>query len=146
MPPGETGGIRPEIDAQECPCQSSPHAQRWSPEQPPGVGAAIAMHLARQGAKVVVTDVDSTGIDDVVQAIMAAGGDAAGTAQASPAGTTPPRPWNSRCRPTAAALRREQRRCWRDRPEALGGDQPRGVGAHGGDRPARCWPTDRPAP
>lgn len=37
-----------------------------------GIGAAIAMHLARQGAKVVVTDVDSTGIDDVVQAIMAA--------------------------------------------------------------------------
>ena len=46
-----------------------------------GIGAAIAMHLARQGAKVVVTDVDSTGIDDVVQAIMAAGGDAAGIRQ-----------------------------------------------------------------
>ena len=46
-----------------------------------GIGAAIAKHLARQGAKVVVTDVDPTGIDDVVQAILAAGGDAAGIRQ-----------------------------------------------------------------
>ena len=46
-----------------------------------GIGAAIAKHLAHQGAKVVVTDVDPTGIDDVVQAIMAAGGDAAGMRQ-----------------------------------------------------------------
>ena len=46
-----------------------------------GIGEAIAKHLARQGAKVVVTDIDSTGIDDVVQAIMADGGDAAGIHQ-----------------------------------------------------------------
>ena len=35
-----------------------------------GIGEAIAKHLARQGAKVVVTDIDATGIDDVVQAII----------------------------------------------------------------------------
>lgn len=46
-----------------------------------GIGEAIARHLARQGAKVVVTDIDSTGIDNVVQAIMADGGDAAGIRQ-----------------------------------------------------------------
>ncbi|RKQ37105.1 SDR family NAD(P)-dependent oxidoreductase [Kocuria tytonis] len=46
-----------------------------------GIGAAIAKDLARRGAKVVVTDIDATGIDDVVQAIMAAGGDAAGIRQ-----------------------------------------------------------------
>nr|WP_314315731.1 SDR family oxidoreductase [Kocuria rhizophila] len=46
-----------------------------------GIGAAIAKDLARRGAKVVVTDIDATGVDDVVQAIMAAGGDAAGIRQ-----------------------------------------------------------------
>lgn len=42
-----------------------------------GIGEAVAKDLARRGAKVVVTDIDPTGIDNVVQAIMAAGGDAA---------------------------------------------------------------------
>lgn len=46
-----------------------------------GIGEAIAKDLAKRGAKVVVTDIDSTGIDNVVQAIMAAGGDAAGIRQ-----------------------------------------------------------------
>lgn len=46
-----------------------------------GIGEAIAKDLALRGAKVVVTDIDPTGIDDVVQAIMASGGDAAGIRQ-----------------------------------------------------------------
>lgn len=46
-----------------------------------GIGEAIAKDLAKRGAKTVVTDIDSTGIDNVVQAIMAAGGDAAGVRQ-----------------------------------------------------------------
>lgn len=46
-----------------------------------GIGEAIAKDLALRGAKVVVTDIDPTGIDNVVQAIMAAGGDAAGIRQ-----------------------------------------------------------------
>lgn len=46
-----------------------------------GIGEAVAKDLARRGAKVVVTDIDPTGIDNVVQAIMAAGGDAAGIRQ-----------------------------------------------------------------
>ncbi len=43
-----------------------------------GIGEACAKDLAARGAKVVVTDIDTNRIDDVVQAIMAAGGDAAG--------------------------------------------------------------------
>jgi NAD(P)-dependent dehydrogenase (short-subunit alcohol dehydrogenase family) len=46
-----------------------------------GIGEACAKDLAAQGAKVVVTDIDTRRIDDVVQAIMAAGGDAAGFRQ-----------------------------------------------------------------
>lgn len=46
-----------------------------------GIGEAIAKDLALRGAKVVVTDIDPTGIDNVVQSIMASGGDAAGIRQ-----------------------------------------------------------------
>ncbi|MFI7580299.1 SDR family oxidoreductase [Kocuria kalidii] len=46
-----------------------------------GIGEACARDLAAQGVKVVVTDIDTRRIDDVVQAIMAAGGDAAGFRQ-----------------------------------------------------------------
>ena len=46
-----------------------------------GIGEAVAKDLARRGAKLVVTDIDPTGIENVVQAIMAAGGDAAGIRQ-----------------------------------------------------------------
>lgn len=46
-----------------------------------GIGEAVAKDLAAQGAKVVVTDVDTRRIDDVVQAVMAAGGDATGFRQ-----------------------------------------------------------------
>lgn len=42
-----------------------------------GIGAACAQDLAAKGAKVVVTDLDTERLDDVVQAIMAAGGSAA---------------------------------------------------------------------
>lgn len=43
-----------------------------------GIGEACAKNLASRGAEVVVTDIDTGRIDDVVQAIMAAGGEAAG--------------------------------------------------------------------
>ena len=43
-----------------------------------GIGEACAKDLAAKGAKVVVTDIDTQRIDDVVQSIMAAGGTAAG--------------------------------------------------------------------
>ena len=46
-----------------------------------GIGEACAKDLAAKGAKVVVTDIDTKRIDDVVQAIMAAGGTAAGFRQ-----------------------------------------------------------------
>jgi NAD(P)-dependent dehydrogenase (short-subunit alcohol dehydrogenase family) len=41
-----------------------------------GIGAACAMTLAREGAKVVVTDIDDRGGDSVVKAIAGAGGEA----------------------------------------------------------------------
>lgn len=41
-----------------------------------GIGAACAMTLAREGAKVVVTDIDDRGGNDVVGGIAAAGGEA----------------------------------------------------------------------
>ncbi|GAA1773101.1 SDR family NAD(P)-dependent oxidoreductase [Kocuria aegyptia] len=46
-----------------------------------GIGEACAKDLAAQGAKVVVTDIDTRRIDDVVQSIMAAGGAATGFRQ-----------------------------------------------------------------
>ncbi|MEZ5763449.1 MAG: glucose 1-dehydrogenase [Xanthobacteraceae bacterium] len=41
-----------------------------------GIGAACAMTLAREGAKVVVTDIDDRGGNDIVGRIAAAGGEA----------------------------------------------------------------------
>ncbi len=41
-----------------------------------GIGAACAMTLAREGAKVVVTDIDDRGGAEVVKSIAAAGGEA----------------------------------------------------------------------
>lgn len=41
-----------------------------------GIGAACAMTLAREGAKVVVTDIDDRGGNDIVSRIAAAGGEA----------------------------------------------------------------------
>src|SRR6516165_11756827 len=41
-----------------------------------GIGAACALTLAREGAKVVVTDIDDAGAHAVVSKIVAAGGEA----------------------------------------------------------------------
>jgi NAD(P)-dependent dehydrogenase (short-subunit alcohol dehydrogenase family) len=41
-----------------------------------GIGAACAATLAREGAKVVITDIDDAGAQAVVGEIVAAGGDA----------------------------------------------------------------------
>jgi NAD(P)-dependent dehydrogenase (short-subunit alcohol dehydrogenase family) len=41
-----------------------------------GIGAACAATLAREGAKVVITDIDDTGAQAVVGKILAAGGEA----------------------------------------------------------------------
>jgi NAD(P)-dependent dehydrogenase (short-subunit alcohol dehydrogenase family) len=41
-----------------------------------GIGAACAATLARAGAKVIATDIDSNGAEQVVRRIVAAGGDA----------------------------------------------------------------------
>lgn len=46
-----------------------------------GIGRAIALNLARQGARVVVTDIHQEAIDQVVAEITAAGGSAAGFRQ-----------------------------------------------------------------
>ena len=43
----------------------------------PGLGRATAMALGREGAKVIVTDVDLAGAEDCAKAIRDAGGDAA---------------------------------------------------------------------
>ena len=43
-----------------------------------GIGRATAETLAREGAKVLVTDIDATGIETVVAAIRGAGGEASG--------------------------------------------------------------------
>ena len=49
-----------------------------------GIGAACAATLAREGAKVVVTDLDDTGGRDVVDKISGAGGEAIARATISP--------------------------------------------------------------
>ena len=41
-----------------------------------GIGAACAMTLAREGAKVVITDIHDAGAQAVVGKIVAAGGEA----------------------------------------------------------------------
>lgn len=43
-----------------------------------GIGAEIARQLASSGSTVLVTDIDSAGVDDVVAEIVAAGGSASG--------------------------------------------------------------------
>lgn len=43
-----------------------------------GLGHAIALRLAEEGARVALIDIDATGIDRVVEEIRAAGGDAIG--------------------------------------------------------------------
>ncbi len=67
-----------------------------------GIGEAIAKDLAKRGAKVVVTDIDSTGIDNVVQAIMPPVVTRPAFARTSPSARTRRRPLILRCRPTAA--------------------------------------------
>ena len=42
----------------------------------PGLGRAIAVSLAREGARVLVTDIDGTGVEDCAAVIRAAGGQA----------------------------------------------------------------------
>ena len=41
-----------------------------------GIGRAIALRFAREGARVVVTDIESSGAQDTTQAILNSGGDA----------------------------------------------------------------------
>ena len=43
-----------------------------------GIGRALALRLAREGMKVVVADLDEVGVDEVIAAIRAGGGEALG--------------------------------------------------------------------